>query len=240
MFVYGALALSGTLPQIIAAVAALGTAAYGLVDGSKALGGGVSQAGFGRIKRVIQWLFPGDSDDEKTLTPLTLGATLATLRANWINGTPLADQKAIAKTLIKLRLTAANAPTLARLVGVDPTTLTSVATKMAAGTALNQAEADVLGRFDLMLTTALDEGYQRADQRYRNWCKALAIIVSVLLAVVGGWTISGYPTLAAYLASNSCHMAVIAGLLATPLAPVAKDLSSAIQAGAKAVQALRG
>ena len=42
-----------------------------------------------------------------------------------------------------------------------------------------------------------------------------------------------------YFHSDLFHEAVIAGLLATPLAPVAKDLSSAVQSGVRAMQALR-
>ncbi len=223
------------ISETIAALAALGTASYGLVDATKAFNGGVSNAGLVYIRRVIRWLFAGDAATKDGDTPLGLDAVLATLKANWINGTPLADQKAIARTLIKLRLTPGNATFLAQKVGVDPAVLNSVATKMGTGAALTPGEIDVFGRFDLILTTALDEAYQRADQRYRNWCKLLAIPVSVALAVFGGWTIQS----ADYFHSALFGQALIVGLLATPLAPVAKDLSSAVQAGAKAVQAMR-
>src|SRR5258708_37105868 len=97
------------ISAMIAAVAALGTASYGLVDATKGLNGGVSNAGFTYIRGVISWLFPDDALINDGKTPLALGAVAATLKANWINGTPLADQKAIAKTLIKLRLNAGNA-----------------------------------------------------------------------------------------------------------------------------------
>jgi hypothetical protein len=227
--------------QAIAAIAALGTAAYGLVDGSKALDGGISRVGFGRIKRVMRWLFPDEKINGDDPTPLTLSSTLETLRANWLNGTPMADQKSIAKTLIKLRLTPENADFLAGKMRVDAALLKSAANKMAGGggEALTPQEADVAGRFDLMLTTALDEAYQRADQRYRNAGKALAIVLSVILAVVGGRTL--YTSAAtSYWQSAKFGEAILAGLLATPLAPVAKDLASAVQAGAKAAKAIWG
>ena len=43
----------------------------------------------------------------------------------------------------------------------------------------------------LMLTAILDEGYQRADQAYRNSAKTWSIGVSVVLAVLGGWIVEG-------------------------------------------------
>lgn len=229
-----------TLPQAITAVAALGTASFGLVDASKALNGGPSRVGFGRIKRVITWLFPADVSAAGQPTPLDLASVLETLRSNYMNGTPLSDQKAIAKSLIKLRLTAATAPVLAGKTGVDATLLTSVATKMGSGGTLTAPEADVLGRFDLILSTALDEGYQRADQRYRNFCKGLAAVLSVVLALVAEWTLRAGGAERGIQASHPYVLASIVGLLATPLAPIAKDLSTALQTAAKAVKIFPG
>ncbi len=230
-----------SMTNMIAAVGALGTASYGLVDASKAFWGGISNAGFTYIRRAITGLFPDNDPANGGQTLLGSSAALAELRASWLNGTPLADQRAIAKSLIKLRLSAENAKMLAEKAGVSGDVLTSVATKMGTGAALTPAETDVFGRFDLILTTALEEAYQRADQRYRNWCKLLAIPVSVVLAVLGGWAIHSkeYAVFSDYCFSASGGQAFIIGLLATPLAPVAKDLSSAVQAGAKAVQAVK-
>ena len=104
--------------------------------------------------------------------PLQLSEVLDTLRANWLNGTALADQKAIAKSLIKLRLNIVNAPELAKATEVDKEKLAVIAAKIASGGTLTQNENDVFGRFDLMLTAILDKGYQRADQSYRNSAKA--------------------------------------------------------------------
>lgn len=229
-----------TLPQAITAVAALGTASFGLVDASKAFNGGPSRVGFGRIKKVIRWLFPADTAAVGEHTPLDLASVLETLRSNWINGAPLSDQKAIAKSLIKLRLTAGTAPFLAGKTGVDSMLLTSVATKMGSGGALTAAEADVMGRFDLILTAALDEGYQRADQRYRNFCKGLAVVFSIALALIAEWTLRAGGTERGIQASHPYVLAAVIGLLATPLAPIAKDLSTALQTAAKAVKVFPG
>lgn len=224
---------STQLTGMIVAVGALGTAAYGLVDTTKSVFGGVSNAGFVYIQRVIAELFP--ATDAKQAPPPLLGtdALLGQLRASWLNGVPLADQRMIAKTLIKLRLTPENAGAMAQQAGVDAEVLTSVVRKMSSGEPLKQPETDAFGRFDLILTTALDQAYQRADQRYRNWCKALAIPLSVILAMIAAWALHDKDIPGLYT------KALLAGLLATPLAPIAKDVSSAVQAGAKAVQAFK-
>ncbi|HZQ12851.1 MAG TPA: hypothetical protein VFB31_08590, partial [Pseudolabrys sp.] len=92
----------------IAAIAALGTAAYGLVDAMKAFGGGPSLVGYGRIKSALAPFDPALQ---------ALGnAPWQTLRANWLNGVAKADQKAAAKSLIHLALSPGNATKLAAAV----------------------------------------------------------------------------------------------------------------------------
>jgi hypothetical protein len=224
----------------IAAAAALGTAAFALVDASKAFFGGVSNSGFPHIRRMVQRFIPADAGRRSGGNMLPGSEVLATLRANWMNGTALAGQKAIAKSLIKLRLDEANAPVLAAAAGVDEDALTGVAKKLAAGKSLSQPEQDVFGRFDLILTALLDQGYQRADQAYRNWARVWAMLVALALAIVGAWLLSDASQgPGAFLGSPLFEKAVLAGLVATPIAPIAKDLTSGLAAGVKVAQALR-
>lgn len=214
-----------TVSSYIAGAAGLGTAAFALVDSSKAFGGGVSNCGFGHIERAVAKFFPASGGG-----PMSLTEVRATLRANWLNGTAFADQKAIAKSLIKLRLDADTALHLARATGVDSKVLGAVAGKIATGKPLSSGESDVYGRFDLMLTALLDEGYQRADQVYRNSAKAWSVVVAVGLAIAGVCIVE--PSVGA----KEWAEAVVVGLAATPLAPIAKDLTSALQAGVKVAQ----
>jgi hypothetical protein len=219
-------ASSVDLSKIVLAIGSLGTAAYGLVDVTKGFGGGISNRGLGDIKKVVSALIPASA--------------VATLRANWLNGMAMADQKSVAKALIKLNLTTNHAATvkdMANATGVDPTILGQVAAKLSSSPPLTPAggpqpltavESDLFGRFDLSLSALLDQAYQRADQRYRNSAKIMAVFFSVALALAGAWMV--YGDHARY------GIAIITGLIATPLAPVAKDLSSAIQAGAKVAQ----
>ena len=211
-----------SLPRIITAIGGLGTAAFGLVDGSKAIFP-VNHIGFGGIERTVISLTPGNPANA-----LSQEKILATLKANWANGTDLGSQKSIAKSLIKLNLSVGNAADLARATGVDPSVLTTVATSIAAGTPLTPAQSDVYGRFDLIITALLDETYQHSDNVYRNWTRTIAGMVAVALAIVGGRTIK-----------VDIWQCIIVGLLATPLAPIAKDLSSALATAVNTMQALK-
>lgn len=222
------------LGSIALAVGALGTASYGLVDATK-MGrkGGISNSGFSFIEEAVHEFLPPSN-----IVPGGSERLLGMLHGHWINGTALADQKAIAKSLIKLQLTPETAALYAAATRVDAEVLAQVAKSMATGEPLSPQQANALGRFDLALTARLDEAYMRADQRYRNSAKQLAAVVAVVLALAGGWTVA---TAAGreFLAPVEIAIAVACGLLAIPLAPISKDLASALQAGVKVAQTVR-
>jgi hypothetical protein len=232
------------LGSLITAIGALGTASFALVDSTKiGRNGGVSNSGFACIQTAVQQFFPNATRDLPAATtgsgtppPNDAKKLLDILHGNWINGSPLADQKAIAKSLIKLRLTETTAADFADATSVDAVVLTQVAKKISTGASMDPAEINVYGRFDLALTAILDEGYQRADQKYRNSAKVLASIFAVALSLVGTWVITDPNT---SLHRVDYVMAILCGLLATPLAPIAKDLTSALAAGVKVAQAIR-
>jgi hypothetical protein len=212
------------------AVGALGTAATGLVDTTKAFAGGISRAGFGYIKQLIGRTV-GLVSDGQPGAGLATGDILGTLLANWMNGKDTGAQKAIAKSFIKLHFNPATAVALAAQTNVAPDTLASVAQKLASVTALTPAESDAFGRFDLALSAMVDRAYERADQFYRNWCKVLAAGIAVGLAFLGNWKI-GTPL--------DWPEVLIIGLIATPLAPMAKDIANAIQTASDAVKSVKG
>jgi hypothetical protein len=93
----------------------------------------------------------------------------------------------------------------------------------------------VFSRFDLIVTALLDEAYQLSDQVYRNGTRALAAGVAVLLAVVGGCSLEGVK----FWNPGDVTLAVLVGLLATPLAPIAKDLSSALATAVNTMQLVK-
>lgn len=233
-----------SIGTFLAAASALGTAAFGLVDASKAWRGGVSNLGFRFIEEAVTPLISSGGAG----TAFARSEILTTLKANWLNGVPKADQKAAAKSLIRLGVTPANAAALADATGIDAKAFKAVAVNIGNGKALSPQDLNVLGRFDTVVSAILDAGYERADQQYRNGAKLVAAVVAVLLAIVGGgivffktMTIPNAPlsTLGSYIWSRDFLRAFLVGLLATPLAPIAKDLTSSLAAAVKAISSAR-
>jgi hypothetical protein len=243
------------LPHIVTAIGGLGTAAFGMVDAIKPIG--VNHIGFTRISDGVKGLTPdkpatppaanGNINNAQAVNApaVTVAASalpqaqvLASLKANWYNGTDLSSQKSIAKSLIKMGLNPNSAPDLAKATGINSDLLKAVATKITNGVKLEPNESDVFSRFDFSLTAQLDELYQHADQVYRNWTRILAALFAIALAFVGGWTLND-GTLSAYLHSNDLWLALVAGVLATPLAPIAKDLSTALSTAVNTMQAVK-
>ncbi len=232
--------MSINLIQATLAIGALGTAATGLVDTTKVLAGGMSRAGFGYIKQLIARMVgqPAAAAPGTGLTPADIHETLL---ANWLNGMETGAQKAIAKSFVKLHLNPATASALAKETNVDAQALVSVAQKLTAvntqGSAQNSGlttvESDAYGRFDLALSALIDRAYERADQFYRNSCKALSCIIAVGLAFAGNYALPQATQLPYW-------QLVIIGLIATPLAPVAKDIANAIQTASDAVGSVKG
>ena len=228
--------LNGSLHNILnflSAASALGTAAMGLVDAAKAFLGGPSNFGFGYIAQALDPFLIGAAG---TRTAFGKPEVLRTLRANWLNGVAAADQKAKAKALIHLGLATGNAAALATAAGIDPAKLTSLTRNVSTGATPTQEEINVLGQFDAVLSAVLDAAYERADQKYRNACKALGMLASTILAVFGGWIVYGTGN----FDLRHLGLAFAVGLSATPLAPVAKDLATSLQAAAGTVRASRG
>ncbi|HLI03626.1 MAG TPA: hypothetical protein VKU93_05075 [Terracidiphilus sp.] len=228
------------LPAIVSAIGAiggLGAAAFGVLEALKPFFGFINRIGLGGIQSTVAQLTPPASGAGTPLNALTGGQILRAIEANWINGRNLADQKAIAKSLIKLHLSADNAAQVAAAANVDPAHLVAVARSAASGAALTAEQSDAWSRFDLIVTAMLDECYQRADQIYRNWMRAIASGIAVVLAVAGGCLLDG--GWAGFRAGNDLGLAVIAGLLATPFAPIAKDLSTALATAVNTMQAVK-
>ena len=220
----------GYILKLIAAAGALGTAAFGLVDATKAFWGGLSNPGFGYIRQAVASLL---GPPARRATAFGHEQILATLRANWLNGVAKADQKAAAKSLIRLMLTPTNARDMAAAVGVNADHLVEAATRVSNNETLSETDIRVLGTYDVMASAVLDFGYERADQFYRNTAKIAAAVCAILLAVAAKWIKDGT------LGGTNLPMAVLVGLIATPFAPIAKDLSTSLSAAVKAVGALK-
>ncbi len=225
----------GNIANILAAAGALGTAAFGLVDVSKVCRGGVSNVGFGHLKTTLE---PFHAAFKK----ISKAKPMETIKANWLNGVPKADQKAVAKSLIHLGLAPSNANQLAAVVGIDAAALSATAKKIDSGAPMLPDDINILSRFDALVGVILDAGYERADQLYRNSAKAAAALVAVVLAVVAGAAVFAQGktfNFIDYVTSQDLVQSLIIGIISTPLAPIAKDLSTSLAAAVKAVSAAR-
>ena len=86
--------LQTTLPQIVTAIGGLGTASFGFVEAIKALCTGLNRIGFPRIRATVASLTPVPAAGPTNT--LSQQKILDTVEANWVNGTDLVSQKAIA------------------------------------------------------------------------------------------------------------------------------------------------
>lgn len=228
--------VSSTLTSVVGAIAAiggLGVAAAGLVDGTKAFWGGISNVGFGRIKKALA---PFESALKRADSDWT-----DTIRASWINGAPKEDQKAAAKSLIRLGLSSANAAKLANAGNVDAIAFTAVLKAIETGATLTPEQVNLLGRFNGFIDAAMDGGFERADQEYRNASKLCSGVAAVGLAVWGG-AILNAPKMDFWtymFHSADFGKALVIGIIAVPLAPVVKDLTSSLQAAVGAMKAVK-
>lgn len=217
----------GEFGTITAATTALGTAAAGLVDASKAFSGGVSNVGFGFISTALRPF-------EAALRQIDKASPFGAVQANWLNGMDKAEQKSIAKNLIRLGLNAETAEAMAKdIANVDGTKLKDTAAKVARGEALAEDEINLLARFDSVVEARLDAAYERADQKYRNSARVAAAAVAMALAVGGSIIVAGGVAAADY------GTALLVGLLATPVAPVSKDIISALSTAVSAFKAAK-
>lgn len=238
--------LADHISETIAAIAALGTSAYGLVDTTKIFWNGISRVGYGRIERTLQPFAPALEN--------AMGRNWANaVFSYWLNGVALDEQKAKTKSLIRLGLTPGNAEQLANAgirdttsrfdpaprnhketTGViDPAAFTATVGKLYRGEDLVQTDINLLGRFDATVDAALDAAYERADREYKNAARSLAALFAAALAVVGGYLITRSW-------SEYFIPAVVVGLIAIPLAPIAKDLSTALANAVGAMNKVTG
>jgi hypothetical protein len=224
---------SSVLTSVVGAISAiggLGVAAAGLVDGTKAFAGGISNVGLKKIERALSPFGPALVNAQTNW--------MDGVRASWINGVPKDDQKAAAKSLIRLGLSSQNAEGLAKAGHVDAATLTTAMVAVEKGQALTPDQINVLGRLNGAIDAAMDGAFEQADQEYRNASKFCSGIFAVILAVWGG-AILNAPKMDFWtyvFHSPDFGKALIVGLIAVPLAPVVKDLTSSIQAAVTAVK----
>jgi hypothetical protein len=213
----------------IAATGALGLAAMALVDALKAVpGGGVSRIGFGYILGVLK-LF------DQALARAAGPQWEVVIAAHWINGRPRDEQIGAIRSLLRLGLNPDTAPQLAAIGNVEPGALAKAAGKLVDGKALDEGEINLIGRVEAAVAARLDGAFDLAEQAYRNAARVLAGVVAMGLAIGAAYLMT-----AAGERDAALKAALLVGVLAVPIAPIAKDLVSALTAASRAVKSTRG
>jgi hypothetical protein len=215
------------LLNAIAAVGALGAAAFGLVDVSKGWWINIQNCGF---KFITEALSPFDAALSKAVGAGAKWRDL--LWSHWLNGRDNADQKAIAKSLIRLGLDETSAAAVAPVVNIDPQKFVITVQALQQGANLTPEQFNLLGRFDAAVEARLDAAYERADRRYRSVARNLAALYAEAMALIAGFFLIGSD-------GKSLVQAALLGLVAVPLAPMTKDLLTGLRAAMDAVKATR-
>jgi hypothetical protein len=212
---------SEDIGEILAALSALAFAAFGLLDATKVFRGGIARVGLGVLRSALTPFAP------------VLDAAVGKdkwwhiVSANWINGVAKVTQKAATVALVKLGLHPGTAASLAAATHVDAKVLQSAAESLAQGVELSEQQMNVLGRMNAVLETLLDAAYEEAEQRFRSWSRVAAGVIAIGVSAL----INALMNIAPW------PIALLVGVLAVPVAPLAKDLTSALSAAMRAVKA---
>ena len=205
------------LGTIILAVGALGTASFGIVEALKWTRVGVM--GFRKIKTLL-------GDPVMQALQLAYGsAFMLFLEAAYRNGRNSGELPRIIRQGARIGLTPETAPGLAAQVGVvDGQQLSEVATAIQSNKELNNEQRNLLGRFELALDARIDAAMALANDQYIGYVRLLASAVSIIIAAFVGYSMG-----------IDWKIWLIVGIAAVPVAPMAKDLASAIQAASKSM-----
>lgn len=244
--------LTDSLGATALAVGALGAAAYGVVDGLKMVPW-IDLAGFERLFSRAggmsgrAWLTPCPASLDPLLPALTAAYgqdAMALLKAQYRSGRssgdlprtlrqgvrigfgllPAGDIAAIAERLgIASGMAAQAADALVRLRGLRPP---AAGERPPAADGPTEDERSALARLENAIDARIDAALQLAERQYVTQTKVLAMFVALAIAFGVGLSLGVSP-----------GVCFLVGVAAVPLAPVAKDLASALQA---AVQAFRG
>jgi len=242
--------LAGRLGTTILAVGALGTAAFGIVDGLKMIPW-IDLAGFERLfsRRVARggrrWptVIRGNLDPLMPALELAYGAdVIEVLKAQYRSARGQGDLPRTLRqgTRIGLGLMSeADVARLAQALGLPPDTARTVgrvlvATRDVRPPALGQAavppmpavtadDRAALARLETAIDARIDAALVLAETLYVTQTKLVASVVALGIAIgVGAMLHASWP------------LRIIVGLAAVPLAPVAHDAATAIQQAVKA------
>lgn len=204
------------LVATLLATGALGTAAFGIVEGLKRWRL-VGEAGFAAIPRILGPMM-------ETLAVAYGARVEETLRAQYRG-----DRGELARVLrqgTRIGLTADNAARVAAdLRAVSPAALEAAARALEAGQELEPELRNAVGRFELAADARIEGALALAQVRYAATARIAAAVTAVIIALAVG------------LYTGQVYRALLIGLAAVPLAPIAKDLATAVRSAARALGA---
>jgi hypothetical protein len=207
---------------IVAAAGALGTACFGIVEALKWTP--LGEAGFGQITKLL-------GPDLLGALQVAYGAQYEKLlRAQYRQDSQ--QQTLIGKSLrqgVRLGLTPSNAAAIATYVGtVTPAALLNATASVASGAALGAADQNAIGRFEMAVDARIDSALSQAQDVYLGTIRCAAALLAIGIA-------EGVQGMLGTASVTNHFGALLVGLVAVPLAPVANDVVAALQAATKAL-----
>jgi hypothetical protein len=241
----------------ILAVGALGAAAFGIVDGLKLIPW-IDLAGFERLfsRRPGRSARAWPTTIRANLDPLVPALVLAygddvmeVLKAQYRSGRSKGDLPRTLRQGVRIGfglMPAGEIEAVARALGLPAATAQAVAralvaTRSARPPALGQpapaegpppvSEADraAMAQLETAIDARIDAGLVLAEALYVTQTKLVASVVALAIALVVGRFLPA-----------PWWLSVAFGVAAVPLAPVAKDVATAVQEAVKAMQAVKG
>lgn len=220
------------LVDMILAAGALGTAAYGVVDGFK-YSDGFASAGFARIQETM------GANAYASLGRAYGNGYENLLRAQYLEGRKQGELVRTLRQGVRIGLNENNAAALADEVGViEGEDLKAIATNIRSGEGLSDAQKNMLSRFELAVDARVDAAVALADKRYKSIMRFSASAAAIVFAFIGAFGLSDTPllTMTSSQALEIAMLALVVGVAAVPLAPIAKDVAKAVQSAAKATR----
>lgn len=219
--------ITDQLGTIILASGGLGIAAYGVIDGAK-LARRIGLIGYrhvttqlGPIMEAVRRAYGRHTDrllEAQYRGGRGQGELPRTLRQGYRIGLTALAENAIVG--------------IANSVGVASSdAIVGAAEKLRAGGVLESSEREALSRFEVAVDARIEAALCLAETDYVAGVKLLAGALAVAIALIVGWLIS------VDIGSDWFLKALLVGLIAVPIAPVAKDLATAV---GEAARALRG
>lgn len=215
------------LAAMVIATGALGTAAFGIVDGMKLFMPQVATAGF---KQLVGQL------GEPVMAALrhAYGSRCEELlRAQYRQDRRKGDLPRTLRQGVRIGLPGADSAVLASdLPGVDADGLGRAVKAMAAGKKPADRDRPSIARFEMAIDARIDAALALAEEEYKGIARLAATAVSIGIALLVG-LINARAT--GDLNAGIVGLSLLVGIAAVPIAPMAKDLSKAINAADKAL-----